>query len=67
MTDSIDVGCRPPQPREYLGDGLYAEFDGYQLWLISSDGKRDLNRVALEPATYRSLVAVAARIWGRRS
>jgi len=35
--------------RKYLGDGLYAEHDGYQYWLISSDWMRDLDRVALGP------------------
>jgi hypothetical protein len=51
----VDVGCKPPSPREYLGDGLYAEFDGYHIWLISSDGASDLQRVALEPDVYNAL------------
>jgi len=30
----LDVGPKQPKPQTYLGDGLYAEFDGYQfrLW-----------------------------------
>jgi len=35
--------------REYLGDGLYVEYDGYHIWLAASNGIEDTNRVALEP------------------
>lgn len=33
----------------YLGDGLYARFDGWQIWLEASDGENVLQRVALDP------------------
>lgn len=37
---------------EYLGDGVYARFDGYQVWL-SLDAERDdegrCSEIALEP------------------
>jgi hypothetical protein len=39
---------RPLPPRTYLGDGLFAEFDGYQFKLAASDGIRDTNTVYLE-------------------
>lgn len=35
--------------REYLGDGLYADFDGYQISLAASNGIVDTNVVYLEP------------------
>lgn len=35
--------------REYLGDGLYADFDGYQIILAANNGIRDTNVVYLEP------------------
>lgn len=34
--------------QEYLGDGVYASWDGYQIWLATSDGERVTNRIALE-------------------
>ena len=48
--------------REYLGDGVYAEFDGYHVWLITNDGITDTNRIALEPAVYVALTAYVARL-----
>jgi len=33
-------------PDRYLGDGVYASFDGYQVWLSTQEGRR----IALEPA-----------------
>lgn len=33
----------------YLGDGLYASFDGFSIRLYTSDGIRDTNEVFLEP------------------
>lgn len=37
------------QPRVYLGDGLYADFDGYQVRLFAHNGVSDTNEVFLEP------------------
>lgn len=33
----------------YLGDAVYASFDGYHIWLKTSNGERITNEVALEP------------------
>jgi hypothetical protein len=32
----------------YLGDGLYAEFDGFQIRVFANDGIRDTNEVFFE-------------------
>jgi hypothetical protein len=50
-------------PPEYLGDGVYASFDGYHLWLTTgSHEERDAsNRIALEPSVYAALVRYQAR------
>lgn len=50
--------------RSYLGDSVYVEYDGYQLWLITSDGKTDTNVIALNPDTYGALVAYVKCIFG---
>ena len=39
----------------YLGDGVYASHDGYQIWLRTGDGNNQ--RIALEPSVFASLVA----------
>lgn len=33
---------------KYLGDGLYATHDGYQFWLLGSDGIAVHDKVALD-------------------
>jgi len=43
-------------PKTYLGDGVYADFDGYALVLTTEDGVRETNRIVLEPHVYQSLV-----------
>ena len=37
--------------KEYLGDGVYAEFDGYQVWLSTLQGMS----IALEPTVINNL------------
>ncbi len=43
----------------YLGDGLYASFDGYHIWLRAPHENGD-HSVALEPLVYTALVAFHA-------
>jgi hypothetical protein len=42
------------EPR-YLGDGVYATFDGYHIWL-RAQGPEHMNAVALEPAVFDALL-----------
>lgn len=42
-------------PIEYLGDGVYASFDGYQVWLHVGSHE-NFPVVALEPEVITSLV-----------
>lgn len=47
----------PTNPNvEYLGDGLYADFDGYQIWLHANHYPSP-DAVAIEPAVWLALVA----------
>lgn len=45
---------------EYLGDAVYASFDGYHIWLTTGDGNDQ--RIALEPSVFRELVNYEARL-----
>jgi hypothetical protein len=38
--------------KTYLGDGVYAHHDGYQIWLTTLEG----NRIAVEPSVMIALV-----------
>jgi len=49
------VSDLPQQDREtYLGDGVYARFDGWQVWLRAPREGGD-HVIALEPEVYRAL------------
>ena len=41
---------------EYLGDGVYAVFDGYHIWLRLSHHNNTEGQIALEPDVYAALV-----------
>ena len=46
------------QAKTYLGDGLYAKFDGYYIFLLANgDGENTpaTDTVGLEPGVYESL------------
>lgn len=40
----------------YLGDGLYAQFDGFGIMLHANDHKDPTDRVYLEPFVFNALV-----------
>jgi len=44
-------------PSTYLGDGVYASFDGYSVWLAVNHHEN--NVVALEPQVFARLVQYA--------
>ena len=48
--------------KAYLGDGAYAEYDGFALWLTTENGIQVTNRICLEPAVYQALVEYVARL-----
>ena len=52
-----DVTVKPPQPEPvYLGDGLYAQFDGFQIELYASNGVMKTNKVYLEPSVLNAFL-----------
>lgn len=56
----VDVSPKPDRNQpEYMGDGVYAVFDGYQIWLTTQQGMR----IALDSGTYDAVRAYGAKIW----
>jgi hypothetical protein len=56
----------PQAYEEYIGDGVHASFDGYQIWLrAAGDCGCHENRIALEPAVYASLVRYRNSLYAR--
>ena len=55
----------PEREREYLGDGVYASFDGYHIWLRTGahEGPHVTNKIALEPAVFAALVEYERQVW----
>ena len=67
MTDDLNVQIiyserQPCTDQTYLGDGVYAEFDGYQIWLYTHDGISRLCEIALEPGVFARLLTYAERL-----
>jgi hypothetical protein len=46
----------------YLGDGVYASFDGYQIWLAVNHHEN--KQVALDPKVMEALLEYANRVLG---
>ena len=51
------------QDMDYLGDGVYAGHDGYQVWLTTGS-HMNAELVALEPAVLQALVRYAKQHLG---
>lgn len=48
-------------PREkYLGDAVYASYDGWHIWLRTGDGND--NKIALDPEVWASLQRFVAEL-----
>lgn len=41
--------------KDYLGDGVYALFDGYAIWLRANDPDDPTGQICIEPSVLRSL------------
>jgi hypothetical protein len=61
----VDVSPKPPVAPVYLGDAVYASFDGFHIWLHLND-HRSPPLVALEAGVYQQLKEYAAQVWGTR-
>jgi len=61
MTTSASTPTFDPQDT-YLGDGVYASFDNYQIWLAVNHHEN--KQVALEPQVLKALLAYAERVYG---
>jgi len=46
---------------EYLGDGVYASFDGHHIWL-DTRAQDPVNRIALDPQVFKQLINYCKRI-----
>jgi len=54
-TDAAKQELIMAEKKRYLGDGVYADFDGYSIILTSENGVQILDRIYLEPDVYNAL------------
>lgn len=57
----MSLGNRQPGQDVYLGDGVYASFDGFQIWLAVNHHENKV--VAIEPKVMENLVRYASGMW----
>jgi hypothetical protein len=52
-----------PEP-QYLGDGVYASFDGYHIWLTTGSHEESdaTSKIALEPSVFAALLRYQAAV-----
>lgn len=48
--------------KEYLGDAVYVEFNGWGIVLTTENGITTTNRIVLETEVYAALVRYVARL-----
>lgn len=48
--------------RDYLGDGVYADFDGFQIWLKANDYFNPTDKIALDLHTFNALKRYEERL-----
>lgn len=53
---------KTPGAETYIGDGIYASFDGYYLWLRAPRERGD-HMIAIEPRVLTSINELAQKVW----
>lgn len=48
--------------KQYIGDSVYVDFDGFNLVLTTENGYGASNQIVLDPDVYASLVMYVRRI-----
>jgi len=52
--------------KEYLGDGVYADFDGYHVVLTTENGMHTTNRICLDDEVVEALELYLGRLRGAK-
>ncbi len=48
--------------KQYLGDGAYVHYDGWQIWVTTTNGISTTNEIAFEPEVMERLIAYNNKI-----
>ena len=64
VREIVDVSPQPPKyEKRYLGDGVYADCDGYQIWL-RTERYGMIHEIAIEPSVLAALNDYARALKG---
>ena len=55
-----------PNETQYLGDGVYAIFDGYAIWLHANDHANPTDKICLEPEVMANLISFSESIKAKK-
>ena len=47
--------------QDYIGDGVYVEYDGFGIWLKANHHLHPTDKIYLEPEVYEALLRFADR------
>ena len=50
--------------KDYMGDGIYADDEGYTMRLTSENGISVLQEIVIEPLMLQAINRYAVRMWG---
>ena len=50
--------------KDYMGDGIYADDEGYAMRLTSENGISVLQEIVIEPFMLQAINRYAVRMWG---
>jgi hypothetical protein len=64
LVNDEPIDRQPPLKKEYLGDAVYIENNGYFTLLTTSNGIQNTNIIVLEPPVLAKLIDYAARVLG---
>ena len=53
---------KPIIEKDYIGDGVYVDFDGYHIVLTAENGVYATDTIALEPPVFEALLRFNARL-----
>ncbi len=63
MSESADQP-KPETSKDYLGDSVYVEFDGYGFEVTTNNGMGPSNTIYMEPQVIEALNRFVARVSG---
>ena len=59
----MEFNTKEERKADYIGDGVYVDFDGYSIWLKSNNYDNPTDTIALEPDVFKALIRYAESVY----